>query len=197
MGEAKVEYSFGYKLTEDGKLRISLHHSSIPYEHAITSQMVEDAQQAWAAGIVAIGAAYDNGTNATQAFFDHLADLYAYGREETLFKPALHREQQFRTSIEGALSYFASTGDVPGDEHISFSRDDENFASKLVGVRFENEKIMISGTTAVALGNYYFDKNTSGGEFPLEYAFGYKLFADGQLRVKFHHSSVPLHLYYR
>ena len=30
--EAKVEYTFGYKLI-DGKLKIDLHHSSFPYSH--------------------------------------------------------------------------------------------------------------------------------------------------------------------
>jgi len=29
--ENKVEYTFGYKKTEDGKLRIFLHHSSVPF----------------------------------------------------------------------------------------------------------------------------------------------------------------------
>ena len=29
--ETKVEYTFGYKKTEDGKLRIFLHHSSVPF----------------------------------------------------------------------------------------------------------------------------------------------------------------------
>merc|ERR1719313_1753843 len=32
--EAKVEYSFGYMLDEDGNVRINLHHSSMPYEPA-------------------------------------------------------------------------------------------------------------------------------------------------------------------
>jgi len=31
--EAKVEYTFGYKLV-DGKLKIDLHHSSFPYSHS-------------------------------------------------------------------------------------------------------------------------------------------------------------------
>jgi hypothetical protein len=29
--ESKVEYSFGYELDDDGKVRIILHHSSMPY----------------------------------------------------------------------------------------------------------------------------------------------------------------------
>ena len=28
---AKVEYTFGYKRNDDGKIRIYLHHSSLPY----------------------------------------------------------------------------------------------------------------------------------------------------------------------
>ena len=30
--EVKVEYTFGYKRNEDGKARIFLHHSSVPYK---------------------------------------------------------------------------------------------------------------------------------------------------------------------
>ena len=32
--ETKVEYTFGYKKNEDGKVRIFLHHSSVPYSAA-------------------------------------------------------------------------------------------------------------------------------------------------------------------
>lgn len=31
-GEVKVEYSFGYRKDDSGKLRICLHHSSVPYQ---------------------------------------------------------------------------------------------------------------------------------------------------------------------
>ena len=31
--DVKVEYTFGYKRNEDGKARIFLHHSSVPYQH--------------------------------------------------------------------------------------------------------------------------------------------------------------------
>merc|ERR1711924_132560 len=34
--ETKVEYSFGYKKNDDGKVRIFLHHSSVPYASAAT-----------------------------------------------------------------------------------------------------------------------------------------------------------------
>jgi len=32
--EVKVEYTFGYRKDQDGKLRINLHHSSVPYSPA-------------------------------------------------------------------------------------------------------------------------------------------------------------------
>ena len=32
--EVKVEYTFGYLLTEDGELRINVHHSSLPFEQS-------------------------------------------------------------------------------------------------------------------------------------------------------------------
>eukprot|EP00959_Pyramimonas_sp_CCMP1952_P363925 7620667-Pyramimonas_sp.AAC.1 len=39
--ESKVEYTFGYRFNEDGKPRIFLHHSSVPYAvaPAATKQM--------------------------------------------------------------------------------------------------------------------------------------------------------------
>ena len=30
--KTKVEYTFGYKKNEDGKVRIFLHHSSVPFQ---------------------------------------------------------------------------------------------------------------------------------------------------------------------
>merc|ERR1719346_185679 len=36
--KAKVEYTFGYKKNDDGKLRIFLHHSSVPYKDAAISE---------------------------------------------------------------------------------------------------------------------------------------------------------------
>merc|ERR1719261_2384966 len=55
--EVRVEYTFGYKRNEDGKVRISLHHSSVPYAAAppaVTMAEVEKAQQLWADSIAAI-----------------------------------------------------------------------------------------------------------------------------------------------
>merc|ERR1719326_2861982 len=64
--EVRVEYTFGYRKNDDGKCRIFLHHSSVPYAAApapspaadtaapVTEEEVEAAQQLWADSIAAI-----------------------------------------------------------------------------------------------------------------------------------------------
>merc|ERR1712113_75409 len=47
---SKVEYTFGYQRCDDGKVRIFLHHSSVPYklssQAAVTEEDVTDVQNA-------------------------------------------------------------------------------------------------------------------------------------------------------
>merc|ERR1712232_1321825 len=77
--ETKVEYSFGYFLDSEGALRINLHHSSLPFVHGVTEQMVLDAQTAWGNGIVEISTAHDAGNNEhIQTAIDHINNLFSY-----------------------------------------------------------------------------------------------------------------------
>merc|ERR1719506_2062828 len=68
--EAKVEYSFGYMLDEDGNVRINLPHSSMPYAPTptlMTKELIEAAQKAWGDGIVKIAKAHTDGGDFVQA----------------------------------------------------------------------------------------------------------------------------------
>jgi len=38
--ETKVEYTFGYKLMDDGELKIDVHHSSFPYKHPVKEETI-------------------------------------------------------------------------------------------------------------------------------------------------------------
>merc|ERR1712078_578060 len=66
---AKVEYTFGYKRNDDGKVRIYLHHSSLPYpgkkklspSTPITTEEIVAAQRAWGDAIVRISKTYLTG----------------------------------------------------------------------------------------------------------------------------------------
>jgi len=187
--DVKVEYSFGYVLDGQGKLRINLHHSSLPYSDsscdatAVTKEMVEAAQQAWGDGIVTIAAAKVNGQDYEQAAREHITNLYAYGGGHVLFKPTLAAEAQFRSSYEGALSYFVATN--------MHAPEDGGFAIKgWTAVRFENEEVIVSGNTAMAMGNYFFT-TPDNTEVKVEYSFGYVLDSAGKLKINLHHSSLP------
>merc|ERR1719160_784280 len=111
--EAKVEYSFGYMLDEDGNVRINLHHSSMPYVPAyateMTEELIEAAQKAWGDGIVNIARAHTSGDDYVQTATDHINKLYAYGLSPVLFKPTLAAEEQFRSTFDKALSYFVAS----------------------------------------------------------------------------------------
>merc|ERR1712176_1246972 len=181
--EVKVEYSFGYFLDPEGKLRINLHHSSMPYPPQVTKDMVLAAQKEWGDGIVKIAAAKTNGEDFEQVAHDHITTLYGYGNSTVLFKPTLAAEMQFRSQFDGALSYFVATNNV--------APEDSGFAIKgWTAVRFVNEEIITSGSTAVAMGNYFFT-TPEGTEVKVEYSFGYFLDSEGKLRINLHHSSMP------
>merc|ERR1712176_568312 len=188
--EVKVEYSFGYFLTDDGDVKINLHHSSLPYDpapagpepKAITKEQIEAAQTAWGEGIVKIASAYTGGQDYTAVATNHIQTLYAYGMTPVLFKPTLAADEQFRSTFEGALSYFVATGNV---------KEDKGFAIKgWTNVRFENEDIITEGPVGKAMGNYFFTK-PDGEEVKVEYSFGYLLTDDGDVKINLHHSSLP------
>ena len=147
---------------------------------------VEKAQQAWGDGIVAIAAAHSSGMEYVETARNHIQSLYAYDIGPVLFKPTMAVKEQFRSTFEGALSYFvASNGECP---------EDKGFAIKnWKKVRFENENIIINGTTAIAMGNYFFTA-PDGEEIKVEFTFGYVIDSIGTLRINLHHSSMPASL---
>ena len=149
----------------------------------ITREQVVAAQQAWGDGIVRIAKAHTDGGDFEQVAKDHIETLYAYGLSPVLFKPTLAAAVQFRSSFAGALSYFvASNNECP---------EDGGFAIKgWTAVRFENVDIITYGSTATAMGNYFFT-TPEGDEVKVEYSFGYMLDDAGKVRINLHHSSMP------
>jgi hypothetical protein len=149
----------------------------------MTYDQVIAAQDAWGAGIVAIAKAHAEGGNFEQVAIDHIETLYAYGLSPVLFKPTLAAEVQFRSSFAGALSYFvASNNECP---------EDKGFAIKgWTAVRFDNVDVILYGSTATAMGNYFFT-TPEGDEVKVEYSFGYMLDDAGHVRINLHHSSMP------
>ena len=117
----KVEYTFGYKKNNDGKVRIYLHHSSVPYVEPsqlstgiatrdagdVTEAEVLACQSAWSAAIKQISKVYMEDGDFVATAGDAASELYGYGYSNVLFKPTKAVEERFRPSGESAMSYSA------------------------------------------------------------------------------------------
>ena len=148
----------------------------------ITEQQVKEAQTKWAQGIEKISQVYLAKGDYKKAAEDHIDALYAYGISEVLFKPTLASEDQFRETKEEALSYFVG----------GIIKEDKGFAIKpWKKARFGEQQIIVHGSEAIAMGNYYFTPVDSDEETKVEFTFGYMLDKHGNLRINAHHSSLP------
>jgi len=198
--ETKVEYTFGYKKNDAGdKVRIFLHHSSVPYSapalteeamRPITELEVLKAQDNWAKAIANISKVYLDGGDYIGAAGTAAGQLYGYGHSNVLFKPTKAAKYPFRPTGGEAMSYFVGGSVVDGgyDEDAGFAINGGKGWKKVV---FDNHQIELNGNTAIAMGTYYFTSAADGSETKVEYTFGYKRNEDGNVRIFLHHSSVP------
>jgi len=195
---SKVEYTFGYKKCQDGKVRICLHHSSIPYAGAVKNPMavsleeVKNAQRGWVEAIKSISKVYLEGGDYVALALKYAGELYGYGHGNVLFKPTKAKDVQFRPEAIQALSYFVGADALAGGEGVS---EDHGFAINggkgWSDVMFDNHQIDLNGNIAIAMGNYYFSSSADGSISKVEYTFGYRKCEDGKVRICLHHSSIP------
>ena len=107
--KTKVEYTFGYKKSEDGKVRIFLHHSSVPFcapPECVSMDEVKAAQKAWSDAIKKISKTYLDGGDYVAVAAAAAGELYGYGHGNVLFKPTKAKDVQFRPEASQAMSYF-------------------------------------------------------------------------------------------
>jgi len=189
-----VEYTFGYKKNADGKVRIFLHHSSVPYSPAglapVTEEEVLEVQKNWAGAIQRISKVHKDKGDYIKAASDAAGELYAYGHDNVLFKPTKAAEHQFRPTPGEAMSYFVGGAAVENGytEDAGFAINGGKGWASCV---YDNHQIDLNGDVALAMGNYYFTCATTGDVAKVEYTFGYKRCEDGKVRICLHHSSVP------
>eukprot|EP00438_Fugacium_kawagutii_P028497 Skav203242 [mRNA] locus=scaffold2746:244266:252420:- [translate_table: standard] len=193
--KTKVEYTFGYKKCQDGKVRIFLHHSSVPFStqpESVSMEEVKAAQKAWADAIKKISKTYLDGGDYVAAAAKAAGELYGYGHGNVLFKPTKAKDVQFRPEASQAMSYFVGAKAVKQADGIA---EDGGFAINggkcWQDVVFENHQVELNGNVAIAMGNYYFTSAADGSKTKVEYTFGYKKCQDGKVRIFLHHSSVP------
>ena len=153
----------------------------------ITQAEVIEAQKtwgdAWGDALVNLGKTYTDGRDYRKAAKNLVNTLYAYQTGQVLFKPTKASDVKFRTTKEGALSYFIG--------HNKNFPEDKGFALEpWTDVRFKNAGIYINGDVALAMGKYFFTP-LKGAAVKVEYTFGYVKADDGSLKIILHHSSLP------
>ncbi|KWV92478.1 MULTISPECIES: phosphoribosyl-AMP cyclohydrolase [unclassified Erythrobacter] len=157
-----------------------------PTYSPITAAEVEAAQVAWGNALVAIATEYDtNGHAAAKKLAGEIIDsAYGYNMGPVLFKPTLaNGEQTFRTTRDGALSYF-----VGGDADFA---QDGGFALKgWRSFEIDNAGILIKGNSATSMGHVTVI-DADGNRTTVDKTWGYVRGPDGALRIVLHHSSLP------
>lgn len=165
----------------------------------ITEADVLDAQQRWGDGIVRIGKVKTEGGDYVREALEHIQALYDYEDGQVLFKPTLASTVPHRPTIGGALSYFVgyasakrflSTLSEAEQAALKVYEEDGGFATKpWTRVRFENEGMVLYGTTAIAMGNYFFT-DLEGRETKVHYTLGFVKRGD-YIRIYVQESNLP------
>jgi hypothetical protein len=149
----------------------------------ITKEEVLSEQKKWSDGLLNIGILFSESADYKQVAANYLSELYGFHLGKVFFKPTLASIQQFRITKEAALSYF-----IGGNSNFN---EDSGFALlEWKAVRFENIGIKIEGNIAIAMGNYFFQKEDKS-EVKVEYTFVYKKDDSGKLYIIVHDSHFP------
>ena len=156
------------------------------YNANITEAEVLAAQKAWGNALIQISDDYTkSGFEKARATAATIIDAaYGYNMGPVLFKPTLTSSPQtFRTTREGALSYF-----VGGDSRYP---KDTGFALKgWKAVDIENAALHINGDVANTMGNVTFtDKD--GKKTTVDKTWTFKKDDNNVVRIVLHHSSLP------
>lgn len=152
----------------------------------ITETDLAQARKNWGDGLIAIAKAYEaDKIDGASAVAESVLDAaYGYNLGPVLFKPTMaNGEKTFRTTREGALSYFVGhNADYPLDSGFGIKGWRE--------VESQTAAHFINGDVAMWMGWVtMIDKD--GAITKVDKSWGYKKDADGILRIVLHHSSLP------
>ncbi|MCH8474049.1 MAG: hypothetical protein LAT55_02355 [Opitutales bacterium] len=150
----------------------------------ITQACLKAAYEGWIEGLLKISAAHREGSDAVTVAGEVIDQGYNYGAGPVLFKPTLASgEDSFRTTREGALSYF-----VGGNEDFPH---DSGFALKdWKDVEVSKKTYYIEGNVGLTMGHFTFIDG-AGEHVKVEKTFGFRRDDSGDLRIVLHKSTLP------
>ena len=140
-------------------------------------------QKEWANSIISIGKAFLNKQDYLDITDKFLDRLYFFNKGKVLFKPTKASHKQFRRSKNEFISYFIG--------HDKVSDEDKGFALEpWKSIYFDNFDTLNYNNFFISMGNYYFTDYVDE-KIKVEYSFGYILNKENNLKIIFHHSSIP------
>lgn len=150
---------------------------------AVNQAEIESTLKIWANNLVAISKAYRAGLDYTRTARELINNTYNYENGPVLFKPTLASEHAFRTTYEGAVSYF-----IGGNPAYS---EDRGFAlNNWESVDFELAGFILGENHGIVMGNKKL-KDATGKITIANFTMGFVRDSSGQLKINLHHSSLP------
>ena len=140
-------------------------------------------QDQWAQGIIDIGKAFVEQKDYIAITNNFLDELYYFNEDKVLFKPTKACVKQFRKKKNEFISYFIGINKI--------SDEDRGFALEpWKKISFNNFDNLFVENILISMGNYFFT-NYDNEQTKVEYTFGYMLNKQNNLKIIFHHSSIP------
>ena len=156
----------------------------------INKKDMNKARNAWGDGLILISKTYDEKgiEEATIIAKKILQELYAFELGPILFKPPLRGSNQtFRSSLEGALSYFVGNNPkYPMDNGFGINSWNK-FDSKTSDIFIDNDIAIWMGWVTLS--------NKNGDIVKVDKSWAYKRLSSGDLKIVMHHSSLPNRYY--
>ena len=174
----------------------SLQTEVVINDNLISKKDIRAAINAWTDALVSISQTYkEQGFDAAEDLAGDVIDgAYAYQLGAVAFKPTwAYGETTFRTTRDGAISYFVGGNDNFDDPGFAIS----NKPDPITGQRspwddawFDRSVMRLDGNTATVQGLLY-TKDEAGNLSYVDKTWGYQKDSDGTVRIVLNHSSTP------
>ena len=174
----------------------SLQTEVVINDNLISKKDIRAAINAWTGALVSISQTYkEQGFDAAEDLAGDVIDgAYAYQLGAVAFKPTwAYGETTFRTTRDGAISYFVGGNDNFDDPGFAIG----NKPDPITGQRspwddawFDRSVMRLDGNTATVQGLLY-TKDEAGNLSYVDKTWGYQKDSDGTVRIVLHHSSTP------
>ena len=153
---------------------------------APTREEVLQALDQWAKGIIAISSAYENKGDYKAVATEFIKKTYNYDNGLVLFKPTMAIKTPFRTTFEGALSYFTDINTHPDfEEDIGFALN--NWVSinyDIIGIIYDTNRALVQTKVTFTKA----DDTRIKTYFSMSFT---RKTRNDDLKIDLHHSSIP------